>query len=150
MHDVLSETVSGDPPKAASVFFPQAALDEWMVEGSVDLRDGELTLLKEGRRYRVQEAVCIVSEVGGGADTHQLTGRVKLRSFLDGLGAEILETSMLIGDAAYDVTPGWLGAPTEAFAEYARGQRNATAATAGDAGAKSDEELLARFLSEKT
>jgi len=117
-----------------------------MVEGSVDLRDGELTLLKEGRRYRVQEAVCIVSEVGGGADAHQLTGRVKLRSFLDGLGAEILETSMLIGDAAYDVTPGWLGAPTEVFAEYAK----AHLGSSGDAsGAKSDEELLARFLSEK-
>jgi len=119
-----------------------------MVEGSVDLRDGELTLLKEGRRYRVQEAVCIVSEVGGGADAHQLTGRVKLRSFLDGLGAEILETSMLIGDAAYDVTPGWLGAPTEAFAEYAR--RHAGADSTGAAGARTDEELLARFLSEKT
>lgn len=146
MHDVLFETVPGDSPQAASVFFPQAALDEWMVEGSVDLRDGELTLLREGRRYRVQEAVCIVSEVGGGTDAHQLTGQVKLRSFLDGLGAEILETSMLIGDAAYDVTPGWLGAPTEAFAEYARAHASGTGTSAG---AKNDEELLARFLSEK-
>jgi hypothetical protein len=135
--------VPGDSPQAASVFFPQAALDEWIVEGTVDFRDGELTLLKEGRRYRVQEAVCVISEVGGGVDEHALTGRVKLRSFLDGIGAEILETSMLVGDAAYDVTPGWLGAPTEAFAEYAR------ACTAGGAASQNDEELLAAFLTEK-
>jgi len=27
------------------------------------------------------------------------------------MGAEIVQTSMLVGEAAYDIEPGWLGVP---------------------------------------
>jgi hypothetical protein len=30
---------------------------------------------------------------------------------LDEIGAEIVQTSMLVGEAAYDIEPGWLGVP---------------------------------------
>ena len=46
-------------------------------------------------------------------------GLVKARAYLEQLGAELVETSMLIGDSAYDVEPGWLGIPAGAFAEFA-------------------------------
>ncbi len=39
------------------VFFPQAALDQWLADGTVDLRGTELTILAEARRYRIVEAV---------------------------------------------------------------------------------------------
>jgi hypothetical protein len=110
-------------------FFPQAALDQWIVDERVDFKDGELTVLGPGRRYRLSEAVHVLREVTGTPDGHDLIGRVKARGALDKLGAEIVETSMLLGDAAYDVEPGWVGAPVGT---------NASAASA----AQSDEEIL--------
>src|SRR5450432_691088 len=123
------------------IFFPQAALDEWIVAGTVDLQDGVLTLLPVGRRYRLAEAVRIVRDASGGGDA-ELLGRVKARVYLEQIGAEIVETSMLLGDAAYDVEPGWVAVPAVPFADYA-----AMTQHKGGSGAepKSDEELLARF-----
>jgi hypothetical protein len=126
------------------IFFPQAALDEWIVEGTVDLQDGVLTLLPIGRRYRLAEAVRVVRDVSGGGDP-ELLGRVKARVYLEQIGAEIVEGSMLLGEAAYDVEPGWVGVPTSGFADYAAAMKPAR----GGAQPKSDEELLARFV-EKT
>ena len=70
---------------------------------------------------------------------------MKARVYLEQLGAEIVETSMLLGDAAYDVEPGWIGVPTVPFADYARLGRRAKAppGPTGAAEPKSDEELLA-------
>jgi hypothetical protein len=122
------------------IFFPQVALDEWIVEGTAELQDGELTLLAVGRRYRLAEAVHVVKDASGGGDP-ELLGRVKARVYLEQLGAEIVETSMLLGDAAYDVEPGWIGVPAVPFADFA-----AASAKAGHgAEPRSDEELLARF-----
>jgi hypothetical protein len=134
------------------IFFPQVALDEWVVEGTAELQDGELTLLGVGRRYRLAEAVHVVSDASGGGDV-ELLGRVKARVYLEQLGAEIVETSMLLGDAAYDVEPGWIGVPTVPFADYAgssSGKRGRGAAgLAGAPDPTSDEELLATFAAKR-
>jgi hypothetical protein len=122
------------------VFFPQAALDQWIVEGTVLLEDGVLTMVDEGRRYALTEAVRVLREVSGAGDTHDLVGRVKTRPSLEQQGAELVESSMLLGDAAYDVEPGWVGLPVGTFAEY-------VAALPGRPAADSEEALLARFLS---
>jgi hypothetical protein len=129
------------------VFFPQSALDRWIVDGTVDLGDGELTILAEGRRYRLAEAVRVLREVSGAGDPRDLVGRVKTRSVLETLGAEIVESSMLLGDSAYDVDPGWVGTPVGSFAEHvgsdarkkARGDKFGPEPT-------TDEDLLAKFL----
>jgi len=121
------------------VFFPQGALDQWIVEGAVLLEDGVLTMVDEGRRYTLTEAVRVVREVSGEGDGHDLVGRVKTRDLLEQLGAELVETSMLLGDAAYDVEPGWVAEPVGSFIEHV----NAGAAQ----GVESEEALLARFLS---
>jgi hypothetical protein len=124
------------------IFLPQAALDDWIVDGSVELQDGELTVLSVGRRYRLAEAVHVLRDVSGGGDT-ELVGRVKARVVLEQLGAEIVETSMLLGDAAYDVEPGWVAAPSVPFVDFATSTK--TPARAG--ALKTDEDLLARLLS---
>ena len=126
------------------VFFPQTALDQWIVEGAVVLEDGVLTMVDEGRRYGLIEAVRVLLEVSGGGDAHDLVGRVKTRAFLEQLGAELVETSMLLGDAAYDVEPGWVGLPVGTFSEHVR---VGSAAALGQIDAESEEALLARFLS---
>ena len=131
------------------VFFPQEALDQWIVDGTVDLHDAELTILSEGRRFRLAEALRVLGEVTGGGDPHELVGRVKTRTFLEQLGAEIVESSMLIGDSAYDVQPGWIGVPVGSFAEHLASDARRAARSAGTKGPVDpggDEELLARFL----
>lgn len=135
------------------VFFPQTALDQWIVDGAVDLQGGVLTLVGEGRTYDVAEAVRVLKEVSGAGDAAQLVGKVKTRAWLEQQGAEIVETSMLLGEAAYDVAPGWMGVPVGAFAE--RGAEAAPDSAKKGKGSKkatkhgppkTDEELLARFL----
>ncbi|MGH7438853.1 MAG: hypothetical protein ACRENE_24465 [Polyangiaceae bacterium] len=92
-------------------FFPQAALDQWIVDEKVELRDGEMSIIGAARHYRLSEAVHVVREVSGTTDRHDLVGRVKPLGALERLGAEIVESSMLLGDAAYDVEQGWVGTP---------------------------------------
>lgn len=120
------------------VFFPQAALDEWIAEERVDLKHDELALKHEGRRYRIIEAVRVLREVTGGADTNELIGKVKSRAFLTELGAELLEGSMILGDNAYDVVPGFVGAPI--------GTIEAHRASFPSIGEMTDEQLLAMAL----
>lgn len=130
------------------VFFPQAALDQWLVDETVDLQQGELTILAAGRRYKVVDAVRIVREVSGTGDEQELVGRAKARVALEQLGAELVETSMLVGDTAYDIEPGWLGVPIGSLSELAgsdAGRARRPAASDGG-GPKTDEDLLARFL----
>lgn len=114
------------------MFFPQLALDTWGVDGKIDLSQAELILLSEGRRYKIEEAVRVVAEVTGANDEHKLVGKVKAKSLLVELGAEILENSMILGDNAYDVVPGWAGAPLEAWA-------------ARPDGPATEEEMLRKF-----
>lgn len=115
------------------VFFPQAALDRWLEDNEVELSAGELFVKAEQRKYRIVEAVRVLAEVSGGEDVYEIVGRVKTVNFLTELGAELLGTSMVIGDNAYDVVPGFVGAPLN------------------DAPAlpKSEEELLAQYLMSK-
>ncbi|HLV19673.1 MAG TPA: hypothetical protein VKZ49_02285 [Polyangiaceae bacterium] len=124
------------------VFFPQAALDAWLQEGRVELSSGELRIAAEDRRYKLVEAVRILQEVGTGGDEYGLVGRVKTLNFLQELGAELLGTSMVLGDSAYDVVPGFLGSPIGSFAEH----RAAGPAYATSAVPQSEQELLAAYL----
>ena len=134
------------------VFFPQSAVDQWGIDGKIDLVAGELILLADGRRYKVEEAVHVVTEVTGGNDAHQILGKVKPKRALEEVGAELMENSMILGDNAYDVVPGWMGTPTSSFGDHllssermaARGGR-----TDIGAGPKSEEDLLQRFLEDR-
>ena len=116
------------------LFFPQACLDQWGIEGKIELTPTELVILAEGRRYEITEVVRVVVEVTGAADPHGIVGKVKSKAELEEMGAEIFESSMLIGDNAYDVVPGWAGTPVAAT-ENLGAER------------KSDEDMLARFAS---
>lgn len=132
------------------VFFPQAAVDQWLVAGTVEVAGNEMNIIPEARRYRIAEGVRVVREVTGTPDQNDLVGKVKSKLFLEELGAEILEGSMIIGENAYDVIPGWLGSPTSAWGDHAisteRKQARASHPDFGPEEPKTDEDLLARFL----
>ena len=68
------------------VFFPQAALDEWIAEDRVDFNGRELVIKAEGRRYDISEGVRVLGEVTGSSDRHNLVGKVKERFALESAG----------------------------------------------------------------
>jgi hypothetical protein len=130
------------------VFFPQEALDRWLVNGQVELSQGLLTIKTERRRFRLVEAARVMAEVSGIPDPHEVMGKVKTVGFLSELGASLLGESMVIADNAYEIVPGWLGSPVGTFAEH-RAEVSASPGTSAArtlATAGSDEELLASFL----
>jgi hypothetical protein len=127
------------------IFFPQHALDMWLADARVELEGNVLTIKSEGRRYRVVEAVRVLGEVTGTVDSSDLVGTVKTVAFVTELGAELLESSMLIGDNAYDVVPGWVGSPIGAFAER-RAPDSDEREEPAQQRPENDEELLVQFL----
>lgn len=128
------------------VFFPQDALDRWLAEGQVEISGAELIIPNERRRYKLVEAVRVMSEEAGATDPDELVGKVKTVPFLTELGSELLGDSMVLGDNAYRVVTGWLGSPIGTLAEHRaeRSELRASRAPASPPG--SDEELLASFL----
>ncbi len=130
-------------------FFPQMTLDTWLVDERIDLRGTELTLLRESRKYDLAEAVHVVAEVSGAADAFDLLGRVKGREALIEQGAEVLESSMILGDNAYDVVPGWFGVPVGDFQSFvdSRDRQLARALHSDFPSAEpaTEDELLSRF-----
>lgn len=127
------------------VFFPQIALDEWLAEARAELRNDELLVKSEGRKYRIVEGIRVLREVSGVADGNELIGKVKSKAFLVELGAEILESSMILGDNAYDVVPGFIGAPTGSLLNMPAISSQSPAPPP----VSSDEDLLAAFLATK-
>lgn len=127
------------------VFFPQTSLDEWLSTERVDLKNDELTLKPEGRRYKIIEAVRVLREVTDSTDPNELIGRVKSRAFLEELGAEILEGSMVLGDNAYDVVQGFVGAPVGSFQDHVR---DSPPDSLRSPGMMTDEDLLTAFLAQ--
>lgn len=128
----------------ARVFFPRDTLDTWLNDESVDLERDRLTLKSTGQTYRLTEALRILREVSGAGDAEALEGKVKTVAGVRELGAEILGGSMVLGERAYEVVFGWLGA-LEAAREAAREANNATPGS-NDSPQSADAALLARFM----
>src|SRR5258706_2647658 len=89
-------------------------LDRWIATARVDLSGSVLSLHPTGERYAVEEGVQIVREVTGGGDPRALVGRVRTLRDLAALGAELLGRAMVLGEAAYDVVPGFVLTPVAA------------------------------------
>ena len=123
------------------VFFPQAVLDGWIAEDRVDLAGEELLLKDEARKFKIIEAMHVLREVAGGGDSASLVGKVKTREQLLSMNAEVLEGSMILGDNAYDVAPGFVGEPIGAFDRDRPSNRVGPTPQA-----ENDEQLLAQFL----
>lgn len=128
------------------VFFPQEALDRWLVEGRAEIYGSELIIMSERRRYRLVEAVRVLSEEAGHSDPDELVGKVKTVLYLTELGAELLGDSMVLGENAYRVVAGWLGSPVGTLAEHRAERQERRVSRAPLPAPGSDEELLAAFL----
>jgi hypothetical protein len=68
-----------------------------------------MNLPELGRTFRLTEAFFVERVVSEGGDPFKLTGRVKTRSQIAALGGEVFLNSLIIGDAAYEGDPGFVG-----------------------------------------
>ncbi|NVJ06672.1 hypothetical protein HUW63_15665 [Myxococcus sp. AM001] len=121
------------------LFLPQAQLEEWALADKADLREGRLVVMAEGGvAFPVTPAVHFVQLVSG-EDTQGLVARVKTEEQLARLGAEQMADSVLVGDNAYEVVPGYV-------AEVAAGAPRPEGA---DSKPDSEADLLAAFILNK-
>ncbi|HET9551411.1 MAG TPA: hypothetical protein VFP50_00445, partial [Anaeromyxobacteraceae bacterium] len=124
---------------AGLLFVSQAMLDSWAEQGKIDFVGNVMTLLAgdgRGRSYALDPAVRFLSVVGAEADPNQLLRKVKSLAQLKELGAEAVDTSVILGDVAYEVEPGFLAEMSALqAAAAARAERPAAAPAATPAGA---------------
>ena len=88
-------------------------MDRWLVAGRAEVDGDALTLRPEGARFALRPGVVFVAEVTGEGDPAGLVGTVRDEDQLAALGAEHDAGSVLLGDRAYDVEDGFVGAPVD-------------------------------------
>ncbi len=96
---------------AGLLFVAQAMLDSWAGQGKIDFVGNVMTLLAgdgKGRSYALDPAVRFLSVLGADADPNQLLRKVKSLAHLKEIGAEAVDTSVIMGDVGYEVEPGFL------------------------------------------
>jgi hypothetical protein len=96
---------------AGLLFVSQEMLDTWAGQGKIDFVGNVMTLLQgegRGRSYALEPAVRFLAIIGAESDPNGLLSKVKPVSQLRGMGAEQVEGSVILGDAAYEVEPGFL------------------------------------------
>ncbi len=120
------------------LFLPEKTLEEWSISEKADLVDGKLVVKETNSSHPIIPAVAF-SKMITGDDTHSLVGRVKTSTQLAALGAEHLQDSVILGDTAYEVVPGYVADVVVAVAKP-EGKKKATSPEA---------DLLAAFILDK-
>ncbi len=96
---------------AGLLFVSQAMIDSWADQGRIDFVGNVMTLHSgegRGRSYALDPAVRFLALLGAETDPHQLLKKVKSVAQLRELGAEVIDASVVHGDVAYEVEPGYL------------------------------------------
>lgn len=95
----------------ARLFISQERLDAWTVEHRVRLEADIMTLADDGRSFRIVPAVRFLSVAGDGPDPNDVLNTVQDEVALAQMGADHYMNSVILGETAYDVQPGFLGEP---------------------------------------
>jgi hypothetical protein len=95
----------------AQLFISQERLDAWNAEQRVSVAGDVMTLSDDGRCFRIRPAVRFLRVAGAVDDPHQLIDTVRDERSLDEMGADHYMYSVILGETAYDVQPGFLGEP---------------------------------------
>ena len=120
----------------AKLFLPQTMLEEWALGEQADVRDGQLLVKGEAASYPVAQAVHFKALVSGD-DAQKLVAKVKTQEQLEALGAEQMMESVLLGETAYEVEPGYVVSVPDAEAK-------------ADGKPQTDADLLAAFFLNKS
>src|SRR4051812_24719008 len=95
----------------AKVFISQAAIDSWISSDQVEVSGSLLSFRSRAGALTLIPAAHFRSVAGGKDDPHGLVGKVKDEESVLVLGGETYMSSVLIGETAYDIEPGYLGTP---------------------------------------
>lgn len=106
----------------ARLFIAQDALDRWVTDGRAEIAQDELRDRETGQRFRLREGVRFLAEVSGAPDAHALVGKVKDLEQLAALQGEHMADSVILGDNAYQVQPGFVGLALPEVATVAASQ----------------------------
>lgn len=96
---------------AVKLFLPQNLLEEWALEDKADLKEGRLVVTGDKTTYPLTPAVHFLQCVAG-SDERKLVQKVKTDEQLAALGAEHLSDSVILGETAYEVAPGYVAEVT--------------------------------------
>lgn len=96
------------------IYVSQALVDRWLVGGRIELDGDLLRLANPPTSLFINPAVFFERVDGGDADPHQLVGCVKSSQELAQMGAEHYDTSVVLGEEAYTVQPGFIAVPVGA------------------------------------
>jgi hypothetical protein len=90
------------------IFVAQTLVDAWLSSGGVSLEQDLLRLSgPPSVDLFINPAVWFEKIDGGDADPHDVVGRVKTSQELAQMGADHYESSVVMGDFAYTVKPGF-------------------------------------------
>jgi hypothetical protein len=115
-------------------FLPETVLEEWSQEQKADLQESRLLISEDQSEVPLVPAVHFFKLVSG-IDERKLLSKVKTRDQLQAMSAEQIHDSVILGDAAYEVVPGYLA---QVDAEHPKDNAPAP-----------DTELLAAFILDK-
>ncbi len=88
-------------------FIPQTLLDSWSDEGKVEVDGPLMQIPSENASFTLIPAVHFVAVLEG-EDSQKLVAKVKTEAYVREIGGEVVTTSCLLGDTAYEVQPGYL------------------------------------------
>lgn len=97
------------------IFVAQSRLDQWESQQQVYLQDGGFIRMVAFAEMAMYLSPAVYFERVDGADTdpHDIVGAVKTAEELQAMGADHYDTSVVLGDHAYTVNPGFVAMPVE-------------------------------------
>lgn len=94
-----------------SLFIPQGTIDAWVAADKADVAGEVLTVRGIAGALRLAPASWFCRVSAGSDEVHGLLGKVKAEEAIAALGGEVYMTSVILGETAYEVEPGFLAAP---------------------------------------
>jgi hypothetical protein len=91
------------------LFIAHEALDVWVADGRAEIDAEGLVDHETSRRFALTEAVRFLEEVTGAPDAPGLVGKVKSLAQVAEMGGEHMADSVILGETAYRVQPGFMG-----------------------------------------
>jgi hypothetical protein len=91
-----------------NLFIPQEWVDQANLDEVIQLQEDTMFVRADGKSFRLTPAARFLQVEGGEGDPNQLVGRVKPTAQLEAMGAEAMAESVILGDTAYRVQPGFI------------------------------------------
>jgi hypothetical protein len=98
---------------SVKVFIPQDVVDRWVTTDKVELSGEVMTFCGSALSVRMIPGYYFDHVAGGSDEGHALLGRAKMKAVVVAMGAEVYMNSVILGETAYEVEPGFLAKPLD-------------------------------------